>query len=51
MKNQVSKGLSDGQMGSLRAINMKKEVEIATFAVASNMVRMEESEVLMEKVL
>ena len=42
------KGLSDGQIGSLRAINME-EVEIATFAVASNNHECRKSKVLMER--
>jgi len=40
--NQVNKGLSDGQTRSLRAMNIEKEVEMAIFAAASNMARMEE---------
>ena len=33
---QVSKGLSDSQTASLRAMNIEKEVEIAIFVAASN---------------
>jgi len=40
--SQVNKGLSGGQTRSLQAMNIKKEVEMAIFAAASNMARMEE---------
>jgi len=40
--SQVNKGLPDGQTRSLRAMNIEKEVEMAIFAAASNMARMEE---------
>ena len=40
---QLSKGLSDGQTRSLRAMNIKKEVDIAIFSLCqTNMVWMEE---------
>ena len=40
--SQVNKGPSDGQTRSLQAMNIEKEVEMAVFATASNMARMEE---------